>query len=808
MNGLLRRVQDGRCLGRLALLGGAALLGLSAMGTNLGAAQGDENWQTGFDVNGLNGPAYAVAVSASGAVYVGGQFTLAGPVPAGNIARWDGSTWSALGSGVNAAVRAIAVSGSDVYVGGDFTTAGGAAANYIAKWNGAAWSALGTGTTGTVRAIAISGADVYVGGNFQRAGGVKVDNITRWNGTTWFDLGGADAEVLAVAWSGGNLYVGGRFGRVNKVKIDRIARWNGSAWSALGSGMDADVFALAAGGGYVYAGGDFTAAGGAAAAHVARWNGASWSAVGAGADGAVYALAGLGTQLFVGGSFTTAGGLGASNVARWDGTNWAPLGAGLNAGCQALSAIEAAGAANLYAGGLFTAAGDKPSNYLAQWRNRAPVAVDDTYGVPVNSGPTPLSVLTNDSDPDGNLVSVSSKTDPAHGVLVITGGGTGLSYTPNPGYTGLDPFTYTISDGQGKYDSATVYITVVGLPEFTTFPSASPNPQVANRVVQFTCGVSDPGGYYPVTVTWDFGDGESATGETVTHTYRVGKIFTVTATATNSAGVSTTAALAPDMDVRWTFGQFNDDVHPDIVWWNQDNGNVHIWEMQGTSVLADTYAGDEDQTTWSIVGTGDFDRDGKADLVLVHPPSNGVYVRLMNGTAYGTLVRLGGASLTFWEVSGVGDLNGDGAADVFFRRRTDGVIFAWLTMGGTVPRVLYLVRLGWASYSRWHALAGTGDLNRDGKTDIAWREKIEGLRAYVWLMDGFSVIQQMRIGSANSSWTDAGMADMDGDGNSDLLWRAPSGGHNSVWRMDGTNVVEVLDLPRKIGANWRMVGPK
>ena len=88
------------------------------------------------------------AVDGSGNVYVGGYFTVIGTVAANHIAKWNGSTWSALGTGMNDAVYAFAVIGSDLYAGGCFTTAGGVSANHIAKWNGTAWSALGTGTNG------------------------------------------------------------------------------------------------------------------------------------------------------------------------------------------------------------------------------------------------------------------------------------------------------------------------------------------------------------------------------------------------------------------------------------------------------------------------------------------------------------------------------------------------------------------------------------------------------------------------------------------------------------------------------------
>ena len=67
------------------------------------------------------------------------------------------------------------MSGTNLYAGGDFTTAGGVPANYIAKWDGSAWSALGSGMTGGGRcyvyALAADGAGhLFVGGDFSLAG--------------------------------------------------------------------------------------------------------------------------------------------------------------------------------------------------------------------------------------------------------------------------------------------------------------------------------------------------------------------------------------------------------------------------------------------------------------------------------------------------------------------------------------------------------------------------------------------------------------------------------------------------------------
>ena len=61
--------------------------------------------------------------------------------------------WFSLGPGVNGAVNALAVSGTNLYVGGQFTSAGGISASNVAKWDGNTWSALGSGVNGSVGAL-------------------------------------------------------------------------------------------------------------------------------------------------------------------------------------------------------------------------------------------------------------------------------------------------------------------------------------------------------------------------------------------------------------------------------------------------------------------------------------------------------------------------------------------------------------------------------------------------------------------------------------------------------------------------------
>jgi VCBS repeat-containing protein len=86
----------------------------------------------------------------------------------------------------------------------------------------------------------------------------------------------------------------------------------------------------------------------------------------------------------------------------------------------------------------------------------APVAVNDLAGVAGDSGANEIDVLTNDTDVDGGPKAVNGITQPAHGVVAITGGGSGLSYQPNAGHCGADSFTYTLNGGS----TATVSVTV------------------------------------------------------------------------------------------------------------------------------------------------------------------------------------------------------------------------------------------------------------------------------------------------------------------------------------------------------------
>ena len=313
----------------------------------------------------INSQVFALAVAPNGNLYVGGDFIQVGSSSANRVAKWDGTTWSALGTGpingVDGVVSALTVApNGDLYVGGNFTQAGGVAANNVAKWNGTVWSALGAGTANgliggashyTVFCLAVSTTgDVYAGGVFSQAGGVPAFCVAKWDGTAWSALGTSASDrvnsyvtTLAVAPSG-DVYIGGPFSQVGSITVNYVAKWNGTNWSGLGTGLGGPVsnvpyypYALAiAPNGDVYAGGTFVLAGGVPANYLAKWNGIAWSPLGTGSTNGVNnnGIGGLAVapngNLYVSGVFRQAGGIAANNLAKWNGTTWSTLGTGLD----------------------------------------------------------------------------------------------------------------------------------------------------------------------------------------------------------------------------------------------------------------------------------------------------------------------------------------------------------------------------------------------------------------------------------------------------------------------------------------------
>ena len=129
----------------------------------------------------------------------------------------------------------------------------------------------------------------------------------------------------------------------------------------------------------------------------------------------------------------------------------------------------------------------------------APVAVDDIASTPVNVAVI-VSVLTNDYDVDGDVISINSVWNGSNGSLIDNGNGT-VTYTPNAGFTGVDVARYRITDGNGSVSIAnvTIYVGITNNPPIAVDDNANTNEDIP-VITGVLANDSDPD-FDPLTIT-------------------------------------------------------------------------------------------------------------------------------------------------------------------------------------------------------------------------------------------------------------------------------------------------------------------
>ncbi len=226
------------------------------------------------------------------------------------VAKWNGAAWSQLGSGINSLnaneeiVTLISDTSGNIYAAGDFTDGANSYLGkcYVAKWNGNTWSELGTGANAlnapALNIIHILGVDklgnIYAAGSFKNSSGKCY--VAKWNGNTWSELGTGVNALSAnntifrlIIDNYNNIYATGLF--TNSYGNYYVAKWNGTTWAELGTGSNAlnannPISSLAADKmGNIYAAGNFTDSviySPAGKRYVAKWDGHKWCKLGKG----------------------------------------------------------------------------------------------------------------------------------------------------------------------------------------------------------------------------------------------------------------------------------------------------------------------------------------------------------------------------------------------------------------------------------------------------------------------------------------------------------------------------------------------
>jgi Ca2+-binding RTX toxin-like protein len=124
---------------------------------------------------------------------------------------------------------------------------------------------------------------------------------------------------------------------------------------------------------------------------------------------------------------------------------------------------------------------DEPSN-------QPPVAENDQVNTAFETAVI-IAVLANDSDPDGSLdpATVTITTEPNRGTVQVNPNGT-ITYTPNPGESGEDSFTYTVADDQGAVSDPATVIVSIATAEVDPPPDPEPDPLGSLNLITGTGG--------------------------------------------------------------------------------------------------------------------------------------------------------------------------------------------------------------------------------------------------------------------------------------------------------------------------------
>ena len=151
-------------------------------------------------------------------------------------------------------------------------------------------------------------------------------------------------------------------------------------------------------------------------------------------------------------------------------------------------------------------------------------------------------------------------------------------------------------------------------------------------------------------------------------------------------------------------------------------------------------------------------------------------------------IRLGAAARS--------DFNRDGRSDLLWRNVGNGSNAIWLSANNASRQSISAVTgLDWK-------IAGAGDFNGDGKADILWRNESTGANA-VWYAGSVAMAQNL-VGVTGMAWKIVAVGDFNGDGKSDVLWRNTVTGANTIWKSANHATQQVVTGVTDL--NWKIAG--
>ena len=255
-------------------------------------------------------------------------------------------------------------------------------------------------------------------------------------------------------------------------------------------------------------------------------------------------------------------------------------------------------------------------------------------------------------------------------------------------------------------------------------------------------------------------------------------------------------------------GDFNGDGVADLLF-EDDGGRLAIWYMDGVSLKSASFLApmEVQDRKWRVVGTGRFNADAEEDILFQHE-DGALAVWHMNGITLSLAEFLNPVhpGNVGWRVAGTGDFNKDGKTDLLFQH-DDGTLAVWY-MNGTKLDSAAFVQPQSPGDPNWRVV-GVGDFNLDGNADLIFQHEDGSLA--LWYLDGIERASGVRF-SPNSvqdtNWRVVGAADLNHDRKLDLVFQHRTDGTLAVWLMDGFQLTSAqLLTPAQPGGSWKVVAP-
>ncbi len=211
--------------------------------------------------------------------------------------------WAAMGGGTNGEVKELLrLSNGDMLVAGAFTQAGNTSANFVARFNGTTYTAMPGFPEGEIRTAIEFNGMIYVGGTF----GNGVTDLAKWNGSSWSVeavFSSKYAEIYDLHIKDEVLYAAGASSGFAGVSY-QVQRLSNGTWDYVGQSLNRIIRTLETFDGQLVCGGDFTAnmfSQDSTILHAATLNNGMWQQLGDGLNGRVYDMLIYQSQLYAGG---------------------------------------------------------------------------------------------------------------------------------------------------------------------------------------------------------------------------------------------------------------------------------------------------------------------------------------------------------------------------------------------------------------------------------------------------------------------------------------------------------------------------